>query len=73
MEDSNMIEIETITLEDNKDYMVAKEKDNYLYLVNINDPKDFCIRKEIIEDGKKVIVGLQDFDEFTKALDLFKE
>lgn len=64
---------ETIILEDNLEYIVTDKIDNYLYLNNINDYKDFCVRKEIIEDNEEYIVGLDNEEELEKALKLFEK
>ena len=42
------MEKETIVLEDGIEYIITDTINNYVYLNNINDPEDFCIRKEII-------------------------
>ena len=44
------------------------EIDNYVFLANVNDPKDVCIRKDVGPD----LVGLDDEAEFNKALKLFQ-
>lgn len=62
---------ETIVLEDNIEYIITDTINNYLYLNNINDPKDFCIRKRIIEDNESYICGLDNEEEYDKALELF--
>lgn len=64
---------ETIILEDNLEYIVTDKIDNYLYLNNINDYEDFCIRKEIIEDNEEYIIGLDNEEELEKALKLFEK
>ena len=65
-------EIEVITLEDGLDYEVIDEiienGTKYIYLSNEENEKDFCIRKEIIEEGQEFIVGLDSKTEFDKAL-----
>lgn len=64
-----------VTLEDGIEYAVIDEIEHndkrYIYLVNINDYKDFCIRKIIIENNEQFIVGLDDDKEFDLALMLF--
>lgn len=65
------MEKELVTLENGKVYAIMDEiqKDSikYLYLVNIEDTKDYAIRKE---EGD-LLVGLEDEKEFRKAMDLF--
>ena len=65
-------EFECITLENNIEYAVVEKikKDNfyYMYLFNVNDVKDFCIRKLV---GNK-LCGLSNDEEFNEALLLVK-
>ena len=68
-----MKDIECIILEDNIEYGIIekikyKERE-YLYLSNINNPKDFCIRKVI----GKVLFSLDDETEYNFAMELLKE
>lgn len=65
--------LEVITLEDNVEYAILKEKENYLLLVNANDENDWCIRKSALENGAKIVVPLDNDEEFDKALALFNE
>ena len=64
---------ETIVLEDGIKYIITDTINNYLYLNNINDFEDFCIRKRIIIDGESYISGLDNEEEFDKALELFEK
>lgn len=68
-------EINIVVLEDGLEYAVIdeiKHNDNkYIYLTNVNDVEDFCIRKIIVEETQKFIVGLDDDKEFDLALMLF--
>ena len=64
---------ETIILEDGIEYIITDKINNYLYLNNINNPKDFCIRKEIMENEEEYIVGLKNEEEYFNALKLFEE
>ena len=63
-----------ITLEDGIKYFITKEikKDNviYVYLTNIKDVTDFCIRKT--NESKEMLNPLDSEEEFDMALDLFK-
>jgi len=72
-----MVDNSRVILENEKEYYVVDkiESDNnfYIYLSNIDDPKDFVARKEIEEDGKTFLVGLDDRDEASFALRLFIE
>ena len=64
---------ETIILENGLEYIITDKIDNYLYLNNINDYEDFCVRKEIIEDNEEYIIGLDNEEELEKALKLFEK
>lgn len=72
-----MENVEIITLEDNNDYIVTKEivVDNvkYVFLTKSDDVASFCIRKVNIINGEEFLVGLNDHDEFLKALKGFTE
>ena len=64
-----------ITLEDGIEYAVIAEitynEQKYVYLTNINDYTDFCIRKVISENEQEFLVGLDDDKEFDLAVTLF--
>ena len=64
---------ETIILEDGIEYIITDTINNYLYLNNINDVKDFCIRKRIFEENESYIVGLENDEEYDNAIKLFQE
>ena len=72
-----MVDNSRVVLEDNIEYLVVdkiKEKDfYYVYLVNSRDDADLVVRKEIIENDKRFLVGLDDEEELEKSLDLFLE
>lgn len=63
-----------IKLEDGLTYYINKEikKDNviYVYLTNVKDVTDFCIRKT--NESKEMLNPLDNEEEFDMALDLFK-
>ncbi len=65
-----MIDVDTIII-DNIKYAVIAEINNYVYLANIENPKDFMIRKETEKDGEKYLAPIESDDEFKKALELF--
>ncbi len=61
--------IDTIVLDDNKEYIIVEELviNNVLYTMfaNVNDGSDICFRKTLVlEDGKEYYVGLDDQNEF---------
>lgn len=70
-----MKEVDIITLEDGKDYMVVDEfeinKVKYVYLTDENDVANFCIRKINIINNEEYLVGLDSEDEFKNALQEF--
>ena len=63
-----MKEINSIVLEDGKDYMILDtlviSENRYLVLSKIEDSRDFCIRK-LLDDG--TLIGLSDKTEFDKV------
>ena len=67
--------IKGIKLEDGITYMVLDEIDNrdvtYVYLSNIEDEEDFCIRKVDNSKNSELLVGLDSDEEFDKALVLY--
>ena len=62
-----------IRLEDGINYYITKEikKDDniYIYLTNVKDVTDFCIRKT--DESKEVLKTLDNELEFEEALKLF--
>ena len=64
-----------ITLEDGKRYYISKEieKNNviYVYLTNLEDVTDFCIRKK--DETKENLIGLDNEEELKKAIELYKQ
>ena len=70
-----MEQIKTVILEDNIEYIILDEITNdnkiYIYLANINDETDFCIRKKEIEENKQILIGLDSEEEFDNALNLY--
>ncbi len=67
--------IEIVTLDDGKDYMVTAElvinNVKYVYLTNENDIADFCIRKINYINGDEFLVGLDSKAEVLMALKEF--
>ena len=70
-------EYSVITLEDGIDYIIIDEifleNNRFVYLSNINNKNDFCIRKIIIKEGKEILNGLKDDSEFDTAMLLFSK
>lgn len=67
------MELEVITLEDGIEYAIVKEINEYVLLINPNEEGDFCIRKNVVRDGKEYIESLDSDEEFESALALFKD
>ncbi len=67
--------IKCVKLEDGIEYMILDEIDSdvntYVYLTNIDDEEDFCIRKVDNSRNSELLVGLDSNEEFDKALLLF--
>ena len=67
--------IEVVTLEDVKDYMVTAELEinniKYLFLTNEDDVADFCLRKINTINNNEYLVGLNDKEEVIKVLQVF--
>lgn len=74
-----MVNNSIIKLEDGNDYVVIDkiklEDKSYVFLTNVNDIEDFCVRKEtttILENDEeeKYLEGLTE-EEYTEAMNLF--
>jgi hypothetical protein len=71
-----MIDNSCVVLDGIKYQVVDKikvETKEYVYLVNENDKNDICCRKEIEENGKTFLVGLDSDEEVNLTLKLFIE
>lgn len=70
-------ELEIITLDDGKDYIVTDEiiidDVKYVYLTDEDDIASFCIRKINVINNEEYLVGLKDRNEFNMALEKFME
>ena len=62
--------IEVVTLEDGKDYMVTAELEinniKYLFLTNEDDVADFCLRKINTINNNEYLVGLRSNKSITR-------
>lgn len=69
-----MSTVSIVTLEDGLHYVVIDnivfENKNYIYLTNVNNESDFCIRKLV---DRNQLIGLRDSHEFDLALTLFNQ
>lgn len=70
-------EVEVLVLENNEKYYPLKRielnKIVYYVLININDPKDICVRKEIFENDETFISMLDSEEELKLVLDEYKK
>ncbi|MBE6147023.1 MAG: hypothetical protein E7168_01665 [Firmicutes bacterium] len=72
-----MVNNSILELENHEQYAVIDkipaEDGNYIYLSNIKDTNDFCVRKEIKKEEEFFLVGLKDEEEVDNALTLFQK
>ena len=64
------MDVDTIVIDDTK-YMLVSKINGYVYLANVENPKDFIIQKETEKDGEKYLTPIESREEFIKALELF--
>lgn len=67
----------SVLIEDDKKYLVVdtiiSDDVKYVYFMNDEDETDLFIRKEIIDNNQKYLVGLDNDEEFLKANKIFQE
>ena len=70
-----MIDVYTLTLEDNKEYIIIDtiENGNNKYFVLTNDNADVTVRKVVNENGEECLTKLDDEDELAIVMTLFNE
>ncbi len=56
-----------------KSFFLVTTIDKYMFFSNENEPSDFLVLKEIIDEGEEFIVSLDDDREYDKALSLYYE
>lgn len=65
----------TILLEDGSEQLIVDSMEingeKIVLFANVNDPTDFCFRKEVIKNGEKVYSALADREEFEKIIKEF--
>lgn len=70
-----MIDVNVITLENGKDYIITDATTNnnnkYLFLMGKLDKNDIVIRKVITKDDGEYVVKLDSEDEFSEVIALF--
>lgn len=71
------MDLKKVVLEDGIEYAVIDEIEQnnitFVYLINILDSTDFCIRKVDSVINNDLLVGLDTDNEFDLALDLFEK
>jgi len=72
-----MKQVKTLVLEDGIEYFVIDEieykGDTYYYFANMNDEKDVCVRKKLIENNEEYITMLDSVEELQEVLAIFAE
>jgi hypothetical protein len=72
-----MVEMNFVTLEDGLEYAIIDEIEmnfqKYVYLANIKSDDGFLIRKVKDENGENYLTGLDNDQEFDKALKAFQD
>ena len=70
-----MVDVDVVVLENGIEYIevdkLSYNNFKYILLSNVNNVKDSCIRKLVIDNDKEVLHGIVDDDEFDIVLDLF--
>ena len=70
-------EYKYVTLSNNEEYLVLKKiktnNNEFIYLTNLKDVKDFLIQKIVYKDNEEYIVNLDSDEEFDEALELFNK
>jgi len=70
-------ECNVVTLEDNIEYTevdrIEYNNNNYVFLSDLENPENFCIRKLINQDNEQYIIGLDTKEEFDNVLNLFTQ
>ena len=65
----------TILLDDGSEQLIVDSLvingEKIVLFANVNDPTDFCFRKEVIRDDEKIYSPLADREEFEKILKEF--
>ena len=71
-----MEEIQLVTLEDNKKYVILDEiegSSKFIFLAEAKNENNFVVRKEVKEDNEVYLVGLDNKEEVDEALKLFQK
>ena len=69
------MDVDIVTLEDNKEYGVLKEiecdNQRYVILFEPDSPKNFLVRKIIVENNEEFLTKLSSEDEYDSVLSKF--
>jgi len=70
-------ECNVVTLEDNIEYTevdrIEYNNNNYVFLSDLENPENFCIRKLINKNEEEYIIGLDSKEEFDIVLNQFTQ
>lgn len=70
-------EYNVVTLEDDIEYTevdkIEYNNNTYVFLSDLENPENFCIRKLITENDEEYIIGLDSDEEFNNVLNLFTQ
>ena len=70
-------EYNVVTLEDDIEYnevdKIEYNNNTYVFLSDLENPENFCIRKLITENDEEYIIGLDSDEEFNNVLNLFTQ
>lgn len=70
-------ECNVVTLEDNIEYTeidtIEYNNKTYIFLSDLENPENFCIRKLINENNQEYLIGLDTEEEFDNVLNLFNQ
>ncbi len=68
----NIEDILTTVIEiDGKEFFLVNTVEQYMFYSEMGNPSNFYILKEVVSDGEKYIVTLDDDDEYDKALIMY--
>ena len=72
------VKVNTITLEDGIKYVIIDtlkiDNNKYIFLSNINDENDMCIRKVVVkEDNQEYLVLLDSEEEFNEVMQRYNQ
>lgn len=70
-------ECNVVTLEDNIEYtelgQIKYNSNTYVVLADLENPKNYCVRKLEEENGNQFIIGIDTEEEFNNVMTLFAQ